>query len=518
MRGSSTILMPHMSNISRLGGLAALLSGCTLAAQSEPTLHAYSEVALGGAARVHTVVEDATGPAFAVAARVQRPGAPWIYVAAGSLDIDGNGQASALVQDPSSLNLDAPVELSVVYMGSEGLTQTAPASFVFGAQPICETLDFDFTIGDDSGFVAGRIVDNQYDAVGITISAVNDSAFGPDTAILFDSSNPTGEDPDLATPNMNGQNNTTALGNLLIIAEDVVDADMDTLVDDPDDEREGGSLIFDFRIATTVCSATVVDIDDAPGSELRFYRNGDLTTPSSTIPLVSLGDGSVQRVDFMEMEVERFEVYFQGSGALANVDLDVCPELTSPEEFTLGEPRNLPAGLEITGSTFPEIASVQGLSTNPASPDKVILFDTQNPTGGDFDLITPNPMNASNNVPLGKVFILAENDVDADMDGLVDDPDDDQGGGIIRIEFATDVTFFSVMVLDVDETRGDFVRLFDSSNTLLSSTFIPDQPDGSVQLVEPDPNGVPGVRYLELDLAGSGALTRIFACPEILNN
>ena len=66
-------------------------------------------------------------------------------------------------------------------------------------------------------------------------------------------------------------------------------------------------------------------------------------------------------------------------------------------------------------------------------------------------------------------------------------------------------------VLDVDANEIDHFHFYDASDALISSILIPDQPDGSVQLV---PANVSGVRRAVLDLGGSGAVTRILFCPD----
>ncbi len=87
----------------------------------------------------------------------------------------------------------------------------------------------------------------------ITFSVTN-TGDGPNSLIIFDSSNPTGEDWDLGTPNQDfggpgigyggkeeqpGEN-FKSYGHLLIVAENIIDNNQDGLVDNPDDEEGGG--------------------------------------------------------------------------------------------------------------------------------------------------------------------------------------------------------------------------------------------------------------------------------------
>src|SRR5436190_16557817 len=88
----------------------------------------------------------------------------------------------------------------------------------------------------------GKVVANQYRSYqgGITISADNFRAGGPDMAIVFDSRRTNTADPDLQAPFVAGNlaPGTTTVGNMLIIAENSIEANHDGLIDSPDDEGE----------------------------------------------------------------------------------------------------------------------------------------------------------------------------------------------------------------------------------------------------------------------------------------
>src|SRR5262245_40770476 len=154
---------------------------------------------------------------------------------------------------------------------------------------------------------------------------------------------------------------------------------------------------------------------------------------------------------------------------------------------------------------------IEGQNNNPAHPDKAILFDTANPTGGDTDLATPG-YGPGNDIALGKVLILAENDGDADFDGLVDDPDDEAGGGMLQFRFDSAVDFVGAKILDVDGTEKDAFNLYDEFDNLILSVPIPFAGDNSVQTLVLSP-AVTGVRRAELVLGGSGAITALTYCP-----
>ncbi|MFT5285258.1 MAG: hypothetical protein ACI8TQ_001420 [Planctomycetota bacterium] len=424
------------------------------------------------------------------------------------------GDNISFVVPQASLDaLNVSIELSAAFYRDHQFVFTEPADLVLGVASDCEVLDFNHTIGDDSVMVAGKSLSNEWADIGMNISALNSRMNAPDLAILFDSGNPTGDDDDLATPNPGGVGNDSALGHVLIIAEDDVDAvPNDGLIDDPDDEAFGGSLFFDFDDPTTICSVSLLDIDEMPGTELRFYRNGDLVNPDETLSILSLGDGSYQRVDFLEADVDRFEVFFRGSGAVGGMELLPCPQLINFDETSTGMPLSFSAGETITDQFASIGLNITTFNKNNNHPDKAILFDSENPTGDDDDLLTPNPMVPGNDTPLGLVLIVAEDDVDVNpADGLVDDPDDEAAGGRIIFRFDFDVTIISARVLDVDANEVDFWRFLDANDNEIQSIVIPDAPDGNVQFIQAN---VSGVRRAILDLGGSGAITRLRFCPD----
>jgi hypothetical protein len=407
---------------------------------------------------------------------------------------------------PELMPADFELTLTAAVM-HDGVILTSDSKVSFGTVSGCETLDFDFTLGEEEP-VPGETLGLQWAGVGVVIATINNTPGHPDKGIIFDSSAPTGGDPDLGTPGP-GVGNDTALGNLMIVAENDTDSDGDGLVDDPDDEAGGGILRFDFKEPWELCSATIVDTDDANPTELRFYT--DVLGPADVIPIMNLGDNSVQTVEFEKTNIRRFEVVFGGSGGLAKFDAVPCPRRLDFDERTLGQPLELQTGEEITGQ-FGDIGlQIEAVNNVPTHPDKAILFDTANPTGGDFDLATPGP-GVGNDTALGHVLIIAENDQDSDLDGLVDDPDDEAGGGELQFRFDTAVEFTGAKILDVDGTEKDSFNLYDENDVLILSVPIPFMGDNSVQTLALDPP-IPGVRRAALILGGSGAVTEMIFCP-----
>lgn len=479
------------------------------------TVDVYYETDPGGL-KLTARLENGSGPVFGLLATFESQGrslASGLLVAAAPLDARGAGTLSVVFSESLLQALPEPLHLSGVYLEQGGVVLTPEADLVLGCRMACETLDFNHTLGDDSVMVAGKILASEWADMGMFVEARNARPAGPDLPILFDSGNPSGEDLDLMTPNPSAVGNDTPLGMLLIIAEDDVDvAPPDGLVDDPDDEQYGGSLFFDFESKAAICAVTLVDVDEVMGAELRFYRDGDLVVPDETIHVLSLGDGSVQRIEFYEPDVDRFEVFFYGSGGVGPIDLVPCPTIVNFDETSTGIPRDMRAGEWLTEQLAGMGLTIEAHNNTAGHPDKAILFDSENPTGEDFDLLTPNPDVPGNDTPLGLVLILAEDDVDvAPADGFVDDPDDEAGGGVISFLFMQDVTFLSARVLDVDGAEEDYWRFYDREGFEITSILIPDLPDGNVQTIEAF---VPDVARADLELGGSGAVTRIRFCKD----
>jgi hypothetical protein len=191
------------------------------------------------------------------------------------------------------------------------LTSATPASAV--------VIDFE-------GLPAGTIVDNSLLPPGFTLEVTNGNPAHTPAAIIFDSSCPgdfcTGDDYDLKTPGA-GVGNDTSQGKVLIIAENLVDANMDGLVDGPDDEAMGGTMLFTFPCPVTIESVRVTDIDT---NELGSYIQVDPDTDGQKIMLQALGNNSGQTAVFVDPQPSMsMLVYFKGSGSIDDITIaDEC--------------------------------------------------------------------------------------------------------------------------------------------------------------------------------------------------
>tara|TARA_R110002049_G_scaffold10127_1_gene50109 strand:- start:67662 stop:70604 length:2943 start_codon:yes stop_codon:yes gene_type:complete len=155
---------------------------------------------------------------------------------------------------------------------------------------------------DFNSLPAGTVVDDEYAALGVAVSASG----GSGQAMIFDSSNPTGGDDDLASD---------TLGGLLIVSEDGDSTD-------PDDNAGGGSLFFDFEEGVRVKSLTFKDIEEtgSEGTRMIFFdADGNEIGNHFVDPT---GDGGERTVQLNVTGVARMEVRFQGSGAIDNLTWD----------------------------------------------------------------------------------------------------------------------------------------------------------------------------------------------------
>lgn len=194
------------------------------------------------------------------------------------------------------------------------------------------SLDFD-RLPDGSPVPAGTLVAQQWAALGFSISATNNNSGHPQQAILFGSNWPTGGDLDLGTPHQDfggpGRGaggasgspgaNTHARGNLLVIAEDLTDANADGLVDDPADEQLGGSLLLTLNAPRYIESLTLVDLDSLPAEIQLTKADGSVST--HTAP--ALGANSVVTVLLQADSVVAIRIVLPLEGALA--DILYCP-------------------------------------------------------------------------------------------------------------------------------------------------------------------------------------------------
>ncbi len=151
---------------------------------------------------------------------------------------------------------------------------------------------------------------------------------------------------------------------------------------------------------------------------------------------------------------------------------------------------NLAAGTIVTDQ-------FDGVEFSSSSEFGVMLFDTNNITGEDWDLSATD---------LGNVLIISE-------DGNASDPDDNAAGGTISLELDEVATVNSIGLLDIDEP-GSSITFYDDNSNPIETVEIENLGDNSFQEIDFDVNNVAS---LDIDLTGSGAVTGIDFDPAQAN-
>ena len=182
--------------------------------------------------------------------------------------------------------------------------------------------------------------------------------------------------------------------------------------------------------------------------------------------------------------------------AIANISITQVDEATTPalEEPLVGESdfeQGVSINFERGDFTAGTVVSDQfeGVEFSTSSEFGLMLFDTDNPTGGDFDLRATG---------IGNVLIISE-------DGNSANPDDNAAGGTINVEFDELALVNRIGLLDIEESGGT-ITFYDETAAIIEVAEIPGAGDNVAQELNFD---ISNVASLELNLAGSGALTEL---------
>ena len=125
--------------------------------------------------------------------------------------------------------------------------------------------------------------------------------------LAFDSANPSCGDVDLATPGP-GPGNTEARGMIAILQE--VGSPCS-----PDDDVNGGTMTFDYDVATRVFGVGVMDTEE--GGEVR---STNAAGEVEVVPIPVQADNGWQMISFeTTCDIVKVEVEFYGSGAVTDV-------------------------------------------------------------------------------------------------------------------------------------------------------------------------------------------------------
>ncbi len=212
------------------------------------------------------------------------------------------------------------------YDGNNGETYELPTTSTSSEMVVIDFEEFD----------TGAIVSSITPPIGngtIGVFGVNPDFPDQNTAMIFDSENPTGNDFDLGTPNFSfggpgvseipQPSNDVALGKVLILSQDLDSSD-------PDDSWNVGTQYnFDFSNyasgAVTMFGFDLLDLDVPARGETvvtLFGADGSVLLSQTLVPAES--NNAKQFVDLAETKgVAKMEILFQNSGAIDNMKLGI---------------------------------------------------------------------------------------------------------------------------------------------------------------------------------------------------
>lgn len=234
---------------------------------------------------------------------------------------------------------------------------------------------------------------------------------------------------------------------------------------------------------TGVFSASLLENHLPEGSDQVLFGDGLIDSFEAEIHLVVRSHGPA----IPGLEEEQISTFNGGCppNECIDVQFSVFPSVVESIDF---EGTGLTAGTVITDQ-FAEA----GLTISTSSQYGAMLFDTNNPTGGDGDLAASD---------LGNVLIISE-------DGDATDPDDNAKGGTLTFEWDDLVGVHQVGLLDMDEP-GSSITFFDENANVIKTMDIPALGDNSYQELDVD---VANVARMDIVLGASGAVTAVDFIP-----
>jgi len=455
-------------------------------------------------------IEGAWSSGFSLIGRVDD--APPFLLGSAPTDATGRGEVHFDGPRMETFRANAEMRLVALYRDEHGVLCTARRfTFIMNPKPR-QVLDFNWASGG-SALPAGTVISDQWLEMGLRVRGERPGL--PDAAILFDSANPTGGDFDLATPGT-GPMNDTALGQLLILPENMKDLDGDGLIDVPDDAASGGKLVFEFEQAVELYGLTLVDVDLGESVMLRLF-DGLRLVEDFAVPDIKgvLADNNALCMGFASEPVTRLEVELSGSGGVAGLSFVPHVVRVDFDSTMTGAPLQWVAGDIVGGAFLPELGFRVRVDNGTS---EALFLDSEHPAVlDDKELLTPG-YHYTNTQPRGLVMIVPENLIDGNGDGIVDVPDSAAHGGVLSFEFEYRVAFESASVLDVDVREHSSVEFYrrESAGSCAIYELIKRLPlqrigDNSLQTLS---ELVRGVDRIDFVLDGSAAVTDINFRPD----
>ncbi|WP_344846142.1 SdrD B-like domain-containing protein [Celeribacter arenosi] len=230
-------------------------------------------------------------------------------------------------------------------------------------------------------------------------------------------------------------------------------------------------------------SVIKVYVNGAFQGEIVLNQNGDGSgNDNGSFTQFTLDDIQLNTGDTVKL------VAYSNCGEFVRIDkIELCQDGEAcPEGYQLQDFNAVEGGATVAEQFDGITISAQRAGDAPDSANDAMIFDSANPTGGDYDLATSN---------LGKLIIISE-------DGDSSDPDDNAGGGTITFEFDNPAGVNDIKLVDIEENGGT-IELFDVDGNLIKSVAIPAAGNNSIQTVMLQAEGV---SVMKVNLAGSGAV------------
>lgn len=275
--------------------------------------------------------------------------------------------------------------------------------------------------------------------------------------------------------------------------------EIDARVPNPQYFESGGCYGDSLEMWALVNGSDWVHLDTFTVNHAGTALVGDTTGQeiTATTSTLSYEGGALDDADSVQfymgshISAGNEEIYFDNLTISETVEIEVPVDGSGDrtcEDFDTAQAGDV-AATQFDGVTV----SAQRAGDDASSENDAMIFDTENPTGGDHDLEYSDQ---------GNVIVISE-----DNDST--DPDDNAHGGTITFEFDEPSTVDSLTVLDIEEDGGT-IDLFDADGVLLTSIGIPAAGDNSAQDIAID---TAGVATMNVTLAGSGAVDDLCYTP-----
>lgn len=285
-----------------------------------------------------------------------------------------------------------------------------------------------------------------------------------------------------------------------VAADGDVTFSIDARVGDASKFEASGNYADKLVLQTRVEDGSWQTLDNfvvnAEGTALVGNKTGNEITEEGSTLSYSGGalddvDGNVQFRLISDVTAGDEQVFFD------NMSVTQTTEGAAPAsgETTVVDFEGLNSGDVVSDQFAGVTISAQRSGEDDSTENDAMIFDTDNPTGGDHDL-------GFNGV--GNALIISE-------DNDSSDADDEAHGGTLTFDFDVPSSVVSINVLDIEEAGGT-IDLFDADGGLINSVAIPTPGDNQQQEVIINADNV---STMNVNLVGSGAVDDLtFVTPD----